>query len=98
MYTYGGIHVTALLGGNWYIWENIKAEAVGHERNVVFGVTALQRTSANPVMAKIRQMQLEATPDQLEQIFARLHKLVEHQNEASVTEMERIIRDVLQAA
>lgn len=96
MYTYGGVHVTALLGGNWFIWENLKAESVGHDRNVVFGITALQRTSANPVMAKMRQMGLESTPEQLEVIFARLHELVEAQREASVTEMERIIRDVLE--
>lgn len=98
MYTYGGIHITAILGGHWFIWENIKAEAVGHRRNVVFGITALQRTSANAVEAKIRQMGLVHTPEQLEVIFARLHRLIENQHEASVSEMERIIREVLEAA
>ncbi|MGE5617519.1 MAG: hypothetical protein ACM3UX_01130 [Candidatus Woesearchaeota archaeon] len=98
MYTYGGIHVTALLGGNWFIWENLKAESVGHRRNVVFGITALQRTSANPVMAKIRQMGLDYTPEQLEIIFSRLHALVQAQREASVDEMERIIREVLEGS
>lgn len=95
MYTYGGIHVSALLGGHWWIWENLKAEAVGHRRNVVFGITALQRTSANPVLAKIRQMGLKATPEEVEEIFEKLHRLVERQREASVTEMERIIGEVL---
>lgn len=98
MYTYGGVHVTALLGGNWFVWENIKAEAVGHTRNIVFGPTALQRTSSSPVLAKINQMGLTATDSDLDEILARLSALLARQREASVHEMERIITEVLAPA
>jgi isopropylmalate/homocitrate/citramalate synthase len=91
-YTYGGAHTRALLDGHWFMWENIKAEDVGQHRNVVFGATSLQRTSANPVTAKIKAMGLTPSDEQVEAIFSDLAAIVSREREANVAEMEDIIR------
>lgn len=95
MYTYGGFHITGILRGEWYLWENVKADALGCRREIFYGPTALQRGKDRPIDLKIRQMGLEATPDELDRVFDLISEVLKQKTQATEEEVEAIIRKVL---
>jgi isopropylmalate/homocitrate/citramalate synthase len=97
MYMYGGVHVTGYLRSDWFIWENLRAEAVGQPRHLVYGETALQQTSANPVLAKLGRMGVHTSAEQLDDIFARLTEVIRTRRMATDAELEEIIGAVVDA-
>ena len=95
-YSYGGIHVTALLEEGWYGWEGLRAETIGQQRHIVWTPTALQRFGlSGPVATRIKSMGLECNEEQLEKVFEELRKIFAVKKVATDTELEKIAHEVL---
>ncbi len=95
-YSYGGIHVSALLQEGWFVWEAIQAETIGQRRNIVWTPTALQRFGlAGPVALKIQSMGLQCNEAQLEQVFVKLRMVIAQKKVATDEELEAIVHEVL---
>jgi 2-isopropylmalate synthase len=93
MFVYGGVHINALLTGAWFLWENLRAEVVGHRRRIVFGPTALRRGAESPIALKARQMGVQLSEAQLEQVYQRLGAIIEERHQADEVEVESLIRE-----
>ena len=95
-YSYGGVHIGALLEEGWFIWETIPAEAIGQHRHVVWTPTALERHgTAGPVAVKIRRMGLQCNELQLQEVFVKLRKVMEQKKFATDEELEAVVHEVL---
>jgi isopropylmalate/homocitrate/citramalate synthase len=92
MFSYGGSHIAGILRGQWFFWENIKAEAVGHRRYITFGPPSLRRGQTGPVAVKVQQMGYVPDEKKLEQIYEVLEPLIEKRKEVTEPEVEEIIR------
>lgn len=97
MFSYGGNHLVGILKGDWFLWENLRAETVGARRKLYYGPTALQRGPNSPVAVKVDSMGLRATQPQLERILEKLREAIAQKREVDDPEMESIIREVLLA-
>lgn len=93
MFVYGGVHINALLTGAWFLWENIRAEVVGHRRRIEFGPTALRRGAESPIALKARQMGVSLDEAQLEEVYQRLGAVIEARRKAEEIEVESLIRE-----
>ena len=94
MYAYGGAHIPPALRGEWYMWENVKAETLGCSRSIMWGST-VQSGRSGPIGAKVEQMGLTCTDKQLDAIFDKLQGVVQHKKFATDAEMEQIIRECI---
>jgi isopropylmalate/homocitrate/citramalate synthase len=95
MYSYGGSHLGGILRGQWYFWENIRAETVGNTRDISFGPTSLRRGRTAAVSVKIETMGLDAdNAAKVEKVFEKLEPLIHKQIEVSEPDVEAIIRAV----
>jgi isopropylmalate/homocitrate/citramalate synthase len=96
MYSYGGLHLTGILRGDWYYWENVRAETVGSERHLVYGPTALQPGDDSPLDNRVRKATgRSASEAQMERIVSSLRTLIEEKKFATDPEVERIITRVM---
>jgi len=96
MFSYGGLHISGILRGDWFLWENLRAETVGSKRHIVYGPTALQRGAGSPLEAKVAATRGEK-PDsgQMERIVSGVRSLIESKKFATDEEVERIISRVM---
>jgi isopropylmalate/homocitrate/citramalate synthase len=95
-YSYGGVHIGALLQEGWFIWETIPAEAIGQHRHVVWTPTALERHGiAGPVAIRIQTMGLRCDEAQLAQVFGELRKVMAQKKFATDEELEAVVHKVL---
>ncbi|MGJ7036944.1 isopropylmalate/homocitrate/citramalate synthase [Shinella sp. BE166] len=94
MYSYGGSHLGGILRGQWYFWENIKAETVGNHRSVSFGSTSLRRGKTAPVTVKIESMGLNPESANIERVFEKLEKLIYEKVEIGEREVEAVIHEI----
>lgn len=92
MFSYGGSHISGILRGHWFFWENIKAEEIGHKRYITFGPPSLRRGETGPVAVKIQQMGYTSDEKKLDQIYAVMEPLIKKRKEITVSEVEEIIR------
>ncbi|MFC1987679.1 LeuA family protein [Chloroflexota bacterium] len=96
MYIYAGIHTDVIRGGAWWKSENIKAETIGHHRDVWWTPSVIDRGGLHgPVAHKVEDMGFKLTEDQLEKIFDKLREIIKQKDYATDDEMERIIREVV---
>lgn len=92
-YSYAGWDIASILRGQqWYVWENIKAEAVGNKRRLMWGPT-IPPGRNSPIPIKIELMGLKATDEQLDRIYARMTDICHQRSFATDEEMEQIIRE-----
>ena len=94
MYSYGGSHIAGILGGQWYFWENIKAESVGNKRYVTFGPQSLRRGKTGPISVKVEQMGLSADEQNLERVYEVLEPMIKQRKELTEPEVEAVIQRV----
>ena len=94
MFSYGGSHIAGILGGQWYFWENIKAESVGNKRYVTFGPQSLRRGATGPVAVKVKQMGLAANDKNLESVFELLEPMIMEHKELTEPQVETVIRKI----
>ncbi len=94
MYTYGGLHISAILEGSWYLWETIRAESIGQKRRLIFGETSLQRDSTSPIAVKMRQMGIKLTQEKIEKVITYLRPLIEEKTSLSEEEVEAAIKEL----
>lgn len=96
MFSYGGLHISGILRGDWFLWENLRAESVGSKRHIVYGPTALQRGADSPLEAKVTAT-VGRTPDtgQMDRIVSGVRSLIESKKFATDDEVERIISRVM---
>lgn len=95
-YSYGGVHIGALLQEGWFIWETIPAETIGQRRHVVWTPTALERHGmAGPVAIRIQTMGLRFNEAQLEQVFGELRKVMAEKKFATDEELQAVVHKVL---
>lgn len=93
MYSYGGVHINAILRGDTFVWENIQAETVGCRRSIMWTPTALERGGmAGPVALKIRQMGFPCTESQLKAVTDRLREVLRQKKVCTDDEMEKIVQ------
>lgn len=95
MFSYGGLHIPGILRGDWFLWENLRAEVVGSQRYIVYGPSALQRGVDSPLDAKLTQMGKRADEAQMDRIVSGLKSLIEDKKFATDAEVERIISRVM---
>lgn len=94
MYSYGGSHLGGILRGQWYFWENIRAETVGNVRSVAFGPTSLRRGKTAPVSIKVETMGFDPASANIEKVFEKLEELIYEKVEISEGEVEEVIREI----
>ena len=94
MYAYGGAHIPSILRGEWYEWENVKAETLGCSRSIFWGPT-IQPGRDSPISSKVTQMGLSASDQQLDAIYGRLQEVIWRKKFATDKEMEQLIRECL---
>lgn len=95
MFSYGGLHIPGMLRGDWCLWENVRAEAVGSERHIVYGPSALQTGKDSPVEAKVTSLGKTPSERHLDLIRAGIRELIEEKKFATDAEVERIISRVM---
>jgi len=95
-YSYGGVHIGALLEEGWFVWETMKAETVGQRRHIVWTPTAIERHGmAGPVAVKMRKMGYDFNEAQLQQVFERMRQVMAQKKSATDEELEAVVREVL---
>ncbi len=95
-YSYGGVHIGALLQEGWFVWETVRAEAIGQRRYIVWTPTSLERHGiAGPVALKIRSMGFQVNESQLQEVFARMRKVMAQKRFATDDELEAVVQEVL---
>ena len=96
IFSYLGRKIPFCIRGDWYVFENIVAEELGMKRSIIWAPTTPPgREGAIP--AKLDQMGVEATDEQLDEIY---HKMIDgcRMNASGYVndeQMEEIIHDVL---
>ena len=95
MFSYGGLHIPGILRGDWFLWENIRAEAVGSERHIMYGPSALQRGQDSPLEAKVTNLGKTASEAQMDRIISGLRLLIETKKFATDAEVEAVISRVM---
>jgi isopropylmalate/homocitrate/citramalate synthase len=96
MFSYGGLHISGILRGDWFLWENLRAETVGSRRHIVYGPTALQRGADSPLEAKVAAtLGKPADSAQMDRIVSGVRSLIESKKFATDDEVERIISRVM---
>ncbi|MBV9750360.1 MAG: hypothetical protein JO157_16265 [Acetobacteraceae bacterium] len=95
MFSYGGLHIPAILRGDWYLWENVRAETVGSERHIVYGPSALQRGPDSPLDAKSARLGKSPSDAQMDRIIASLRELIADKKFATDAEVEQVISRVM---
>lgn len=96
MFSYGGLHITGIVRGDWFLWENLRAETVGSGRHIVYGPTALQGGADSPLEAKTTAMSGKTPSEaQMERIMSGVRELIEEKKFANDAEVERIISRVM---
>ena len=95
MFSYGGLHIPGVLRGDWFLWENIRAESVGSKRHIVYGPSALQRGPDSPLDAKVGSLGKSASEAQMDRITSGLRELIEAKKFATDAEIETVISRVM---
>jgi isopropylmalate/homocitrate/citramalate synthase len=95
MFSYGGLHIPAILRGDWYMWENIRAETVGSQRHIVYGPSALQRGPDSPIDAKVMKLGKSPSEMQMDRIIGGLRDLITRKKFATDAEVEQVISRVM---
>ena len=95
MYSYGGLHIPGILRGDWFLWENVRAQTVGGNRHIVFGPTALQPGADSPLDAKVNQLGKKASDAQMDRIVSGVKELIDEKKFATDAEVEMIISRVM---
>ena len=95
MFSYGGLHIPGVLRGDWFLWENIRAESVGSKRHIVYGPSALQRGPDSPLDAKVGSLGKSASDAQMDRITSGLRELIEAKKFATDAEVETVISRVM---
>lgn len=95
MFSYGGLHIPGVLRGDWFLWENIRAESVGSKRHIVYGPSALQRGPDSPLDAKVGSLGKSASEAQMDRIASGLRELIEAKKFATDAEVETVISRVM---
>jgi isopropylmalate/homocitrate/citramalate synthase len=96
MFSYGGSHIAGILRGKWYLWENMRAEAVGNKRYITFGATSLRRGKTGPLYAKVQQMDYDPDSGNMDRVYEALEPLIQQRKELTEPEVEEIIHQVYQ--
>jgi isopropylmalate/homocitrate/citramalate synthase len=95
-YSYGGVHISALLQEGWFVWETMQAETIGQHRHVAWTPTSLERHGmAGPVALKIRRMGFDFNESQLQQVFDNLRQVMAPKKFATDEEFEAVVHEVL---
>jgi isopropylmalate/homocitrate/citramalate synthase len=95
MFSYGGLHIPGILRGDWFLWENIRAETVGSKRHIVYGPSALQRGADSPIDAKVAKLGKSPSEAQMDRIISGLRELIEAKKFATDAEVETVISRVM---
>ncbi len=95
MFSYGGLHIPGVLSGDWFLWENIRAESVGSKRHIIYGPTALQRGPGSPLDAKVGSLGKSASEAQMDRIVNGLRELIDAKKFATDAEIETVISRVM---
>lgn len=88
-------HISTILRGEWYLFENIKPEVLKRSRSLEFGLMATQKGSDSALPTKIEKMGLTYTEKQLDEIIKKVNKIALERTFATEKEVETIIRNVV---
>lgn len=86
-------HMAGIIqGGKWYTWENIKPEVLARTRRLEWARGKLRRGRSGSIDAKIGQMGLAATDEQVQKIFDVIREALEHKEFMTEAEVESVIK------
>lgn len=87
-------HIAAILRGCWYSWELIRPEVLGQERRLEFGFSKIREGRSGAVAAKLAQMGVNLSDEQLEEVLLRARQLARDQGSLGEEDLERVILQV----
>ena len=88
-------HIASILRGAWHTWECVHPSVVGQERQLEFAFAKIRRGRSGAIAAKIEQMGLVAGDEQLNRIIDEVRTITEMRGWATESEVETVIRNVL---
>ena len=88
-------HIADIIRGEWFTWENIRAEAVGQKRILEFGSTALSRQLSGAIGSKMEAMGYSFDQGDLDRVIENLKGVIEKKGFASEGELEEVIKTVM---
>ncbi|MFH1484445.1 MAG: hypothetical protein ABIH46_00095 [Chloroflexota bacterium] len=97
VYLYAWGRTNAILRGDWFVWKNMKAEAMGQKRGLRWTAHALKGGGIADALTalKVKQMGLTYTEEPFAQVCASLRELFAEKNYATDLEKERPVRQVI---
>jgi isopropylmalate/homocitrate/citramalate synthase len=88
-------HIVDIIKGEWFTWENIRAEALGQKRVLEFGSTALSRQLSGAIGSKMEAMGYSFDQGDLDRVIENLKGVIEKKRFASEDELEAVIKTVM---
>ncbi|MDI7259755.1 MAG: hypothetical protein QME90_07530, partial [Thermodesulfobacteriota bacterium] len=69
-------HIQDIIRGEWFTWENIRAEAWGQKRILEFGSTALSRQPSGAIGSKMEAMGYSFGQKDLDEVIEKLKAMM----------------------
>jgi len=88
-------HIQDMIKGEWYAWENIRAEALGRKRILQFGSSALSRQPSGAIGSKMEAMGYSFDQKALERVIEKLKEMIEKEGFVSEDQLEEVIKMVM---
>jgi len=88
-------HIQDIIRGEWFTWENIRAEALGQKRILEFGSTALSRQPSGAIGSKIEVMGYRFVQEDLDRVIEKVKGMIEEKGFVSEDQLEEVIHTVM---
>lgn len=88
-------HIQDIIRGEWFTWENIRAEALGQKRILEFGATALSRQPSGAIGSKMEVMGYRFDQNDLDQVTEKIKGMIEKKGFVSEDQLEEVIHTVM---
>ncbi len=89
-------HIQDIIRGEWYAWENIRAEALGRKRILQFGSSALSRQSSGAIGSKMEAMGYRFGRKVLDQVIEKVKVMIEEKGYVSEDQLEEVVQTVME--
>ena len=88
-------HIQDMIRGEWYAWENIRAEALGRKRILQFGSSALSRQPSGAIGSKMEAMGYNFDQKDLDEIVEKIKVMLDKEGFVSEDQLEEVINTVM---
>jgi isopropylmalate/homocitrate/citramalate synthase len=88
-------HIASILRGKWHSWECFQPSVVGQKRRLEFGFAKIRQGRSGAIAAKIDQMGLSASDEQLDSIIEQVRAITVANGWANEAEVEAVVQATL---